>query len=164
MTVKTLYKRYSSKIHGRGLFAKTDIEPDVAIIEYCGERITKKESERRTSGTGAKKKPNVYIFELNQRYDIDGDFPYNLARLINHSCEPNCESVNVRGHIWIRSIKAISVGQELTFNYGYSPECFLDNPCRCGSPKCLGYIVRADAQAKIRALLKRKKKTTAKTA
>ena len=84
----------------------------------------------------------VYVFELNQRYDIDGDFPYNHARLINHSCDPNCEVEIVNNRLWISAIKNIKKGTELSYNYGYSYDTdYVDHICKCGSPKCVGYIL-----------------------
>ncbi len=49
----------------------------------------------------------VYIFELNKRYDIDGSVKYNHARLINHSCSPNCEVEIDNNEIWILAIKKL---------------------------------------------------------
>ena len=59
-------------------------------------------------------------FELNQRHDIDGDVAWNLARRINHSCGPNCETQNIRGHIWVVACRDIAPGEELTYDYGFS--------------------------------------------
>lgn len=153
-----LYEVKSSGIHNHGIFARVDIPKEAKVIEYIGEKITKAESDRRalawdeearTKGMGL-----VYIFELNKRYDIDGNVDYNTARLINHSCEPNCEAVNIRGHIWITAIRDIAFGEELTYDYGYDMENFLDHPCLCGSDDCIGYIVREDQRKKVKKLLK----------
>jgi SET domain-containing protein len=134
-----------SGIHGGGLFARCDIPRGTRIIEYVGPRLTKAQSRKRSeelmeqaslSGDGA-----VYIFELNQRYDIDGSVSWNLARFINHSCQPNCEPVIVRGKIWIVSLRRIPAGGELLYNYGYDLDHWQDHPCRCGSERCVGFIV-----------------------
>ena len=113
-----------SGIHGWGIFAKKDILKDAKIIEYVGEKITKKESDRRADLTLHKSKKNrahgsVYIFELNKRYDIDGNVPYNTAKYINHTCSPNCEAHLIHGHIWIVAMRDIKKGAELSYNYGY---------------------------------------------
>lgn len=152
-----LYKQHVSKTHGQGLYASADIPKGTRIIEYIGEKITKAESERRsdewdnlarTKGFGL-----VYIFELNQRYDIDGNIDYNPAKYINHSCDPNCEAINIRGHIWILARSNIKEGEELFYDYGYEPDFFLDHPCLCGTKKCIGYIVRKDKRNKVKKLL-----------
>lgn len=135
-----------SSIHHKGVFAKKDIAKGTRIIEYIGEKITKKESHRRADEfieKSIKDKTHgaVYIFELNKRWDIDGNVPYNTARYINHSCDPNCEVEDDRGHIWICAIQDIKKGDELTYNYGYDYEHYQDHPCECGTGACVGYIV-----------------------
>lgn len=133
-----------SPIHGRGLFATRDIPEGMRIIEYVGERITKAESNRRgwaqldhAKATG---EAGVYLFILNKRHDIDGNVPWNAARLINHCCEPNCESQIIRGRIWILALRDIRQDEELFFNYGFDLEEFENHPCRCGAKACVGYI------------------------
>ena len=138
-----------SAIHSRGVFAKTAIPAETEIIEYLGEKITKAESERRAQIPLSRHKADrrqgaVYIFELNKRYDIDGDVDYNFAKYINHSCEPNCEAVNIRGHVWITALRDIKAGEELVYNYGYALEDYKDHPCRCGSSRCVGYILNEE--------------------
>jgi len=85
-----------SKVHGTGLFAKNDIAKKKKIIEYIGAKVSRKEGDRRADKQIAKankdkKNGMVYVFELNSRFDIDGNYKYNNARYINHSCDPNCE-------------------------------------------------------------------------
>lgn len=137
----------SSRIHGRGIFARQRIPRGTRILEYVGERITKAEGLRRAAAQIAHHRRNehrgaVYIFELNQKTDIDGNVAWNPARLINHSCDANCETMIIRGHIWIQSIRTIEPGEEITYDYGYDLEHWQDHPCRCGAPNCCGYIVR----------------------
>ena len=158
-----LHRISKSSLHGKGVFASTDIPKDTKIIEYVGERITKKESERRAetqlnSGNGRKSKGQVYIFTINKRYDIDGNIPQNKARRINHSCGPNCVSFIEKGKVWIYSLKKIREGDELTYDYGFSLDTYEEHPCACGSRKCLGYIVRKEDRPKLKRLLEKKKK------
>lgn len=135
----------SSSIHNRGIFARTDIPEDAPIIEYKGEKITKAESQRRGDSLAARSKKtggaSVYIFTLNKRHDIDGAKGRNPARYINHSCAPNCEAYIIRGRIWIHSLREIKAGEELTYNYGFDVDTWEDHPCRCGSERCVGFIV-----------------------
>jgi SET domain-containing protein len=154
-----------SGIHGRGVFARCDIPEGTEIIEYIGEKITKDESTRRAlkweeqarkRGAGL-----VYIFELDEEYDLDGRRGRNPARYMNHSCNGNCEAVNIEGHIWIVARRDINAGDELTYDYGYDMAHFLDHPCKCGATNCIGYIVREDQRTKVRRLLLRKKKVPA---
>ena len=135
----------NSEIHGRGVYAETDISKETRIIEYIGEYVEKKESDKRAWGQVAVAEETgdaaVYIFTLDKKWDIDGDVPWTDARLINHSCEPNCEAWIEGDQIFIYSLRDIEKGEELTFDYGFDIECYVDHPCLCGSAGCVGYIV-----------------------
>ncbi len=160
---KKLYTVRESSIHNRGLFAKCSIDEGSPVIQYTGEKISKEESSRRALeweedarklGQGL-----VYIFEIDEDWDLDGQIGENPAKYINHSCEGNCEAINKDGEIWIYSIKNISKGDELSYDYGYDMEHFLDHPCHCGSENCIGYIVRQDQRIKVKKILKNAKKS-----
>jgi hypothetical protein len=124
-----------SPIHGTGGFARILIPGGTQVIEYVGERISKHESLLRCE------RNNEYIFALNDEEDLDGNVPWNPARLLNHSCAPSCDAELQEGRIWIIARRDIQPGEEITFNYGYDLENYRDYPCRCGSPQCVGYIV-----------------------
>jgi len=148
-----------SSIHSRGVFARKDIPKGARVIEYVGEKITQAVSNRRADLPLERHKKNsyhgaVYIFELNKRYDIDGFVPYNTARFINHSCEPNCETDIIRGKIWILAIKDIKKGTELTYNYGYGLDDYEDHRCRCNAHNCIGYILAEEHWPKLKKRLK----------
>lgn len=149
-----------SVIHGRGLFARQWIPEETQLIQYLGEKISKKESDRRgwAQMEHAKKTGDagVYLFTLNKRYDIDGNVPWNPARLVNHSCEPNCEAYIEDGEIWLWSIRDIELGEELFFNYGFDLENYEDHPCRCSSKRCVGYIAGEDYWPELKRLQKKK--------
>lgn len=151
-----------STIHGNGVFAARDVKEGERIIEYLGEKITKEESNRRGLEQEEKSKKTgegaVYIFELDDEYDIDGNFDYNDARFINHACETNCEAENIDGHIWIVATCDIKKGEEILYNYGYALEHFFEHPCRCGKPNCVGYIVAVEDRVKLKKILARKRK------
>lgn len=91
----------------------------------------------------------VYIFTLDDQWDLDGNFPQNIARLINHSCSPNCEAYIERKRIWIWSLHDIEPDEELVFNYGFDLENYQDHPCRCGSPDCVGFIVAEEYRERL---------------
>ncbi|GAA5482253.1 SET domain-containing protein [Haloferula sargassicola] len=150
-----------SVIHGRGVYATRDIAPETEIIEYIGEVISKEESERRAwaQAEHAEKTGDaaVYIFTLDEKWDIDGNVPWNTARLINHSCEPNCEAWIVGKKIVIYSLTDIKAGDELTFDYGFDIDCYEDHPCRCGRPGCVGYIVSREQWGELKTRLESKK-------
>ena len=85
-----LYKIKKSKIDnkGRGLYATKDIKSGTKIIDYIGKIITNKKVDN--SDKFDNKKP-IYLITLNDKYTLDGDFPWNIAGLINHSCDNNCD-------------------------------------------------------------------------
>ena len=146
-----MWKVKKSKVHGYGIFAAKNIRKGVSIIEYIGEKISKREGDKR-SAKRIKKYLNsnitgsVYIFELNKKYDIDGSVSYNKAKYINHSCNPNCEVDIVDNRIWISSIKNIKKNDELSYDYGYEfdKDDFRDHICKCGEKNCIGYIISSD--------------------
>ncbi len=163
-----MWKVRNSKIHGTGIFATKDIKKNTRIIEYVGEKITRSEGDKRSEKRikkylDSKTTGSVYIFELNKKYDIDGSPLYNKARYINHSCEPNCEVDINDDRIWISSIKNIKKGTELSYDYGYEfdKDDYKDHICKCGSNKCIGFIISSDQWDKylrhIKKLVKNKK-------
>jgi hypothetical protein len=121
-----------SEIHGRGVYATCFIPNQTKIIEYVGELIDKEESERRGNAQHAKSLKTgdaaVYIFTLTNNCDIDGNVPWNTARLINHSCRPNCEAWIEGRKIFIHALCDINAGDELTFDYGFDVDCYEDHP------------------------------------
>jgi SET domain-containing protein len=151
-----------SEIHGRGLFAKKRIPAGTHIIEYVGEKIDKDEANERGWAQMDQSKETgeaaVYIFTLDDEWDIDGNVPENAARLINHSCDPNCEAFVDDGTIWIAALRDIGKDEELFFNYGFDLETFEEHPCRCGSEKCVGYIAGEEYWPELMKKLARKKR------
>ena len=122
----------TSHIAGKGLFAAQNIEKGMRIIQYIGARIPKEESMRGIA------EGNAYIFEFNDRYDIDGKTLKNRARYINHSCDPNCDIVVTKRTIWIVAKRDIQEGEELSYNYGFTAKQY---HCQCGAKNCCGYIL-----------------------
>ncbi len=155
-----------SEIHGRGLFAIRKIPKGTDIIEYVGEKIDKEESDRRgwdlfeeAQETGG---AAVYLFTLNDEFDIDGDVEWNSARLINHSCDPNCEALIDGDQIWITALRKLKKGEELFFNYGFDLENFEGHPCLCGTDRCVGFIAGEEYWPELKKLIKKAKKARKK--
>ena len=144
-----LYKIKKSKIDnkGRGLYAAKDIKEGTKIIDYKGKIITNKQVDE--SDKYDNKKP-IYLFTLNKRYTLDGDYPFNVAGLINHSCNPNSQYDGKGLKIWVTAIKDIKKGEEFTCDYGFSfDEDYKQFPCKCGAKNCCGYIVREESRWRI---------------
>ncbi|MDB6121210.1 MAG: nuclear protein [Pedosphaera sp.] len=135
MPLNELVDFRNSPIHGTGGFARVDIPNETNVVEYVGRKIDKAESLRQCE------LENPFIFTLDDQFDLDGNVDWNPARLLNHSCSPNCEALDDEGRIWIVACRDIKAGEEITFNYNYDLVDYKDNPCRCASPNCVGYMV-----------------------
>jgi uncharacterized protein len=140
-----LYEIRRSAIQGRGVFATKRIRRGQRIIEYQGERISNAEADRRYDDAGMRRH-HTFLFTLDKKTVIDGKSDGNDARLINHSCDPNCEAVIEKGRIWIYARRNIQPGVELAYDYKYEQtgdpadaELYV---CKCGSPKCRGSIMK----------------------
>ncbi len=153
-----LYKIKKSKIDykGRGLYATKNIKAGTKIIDYVGKIITNKFAEE--SNKFDNKKP-IYLFTLNNKYSLDGDFSWNKAGLINHSCDNNCDYEGKGLKIWVTAIKDIQKGEEFTCDYGFGfDKDYKQFPCKCGAKNCCGWIVRAESRWRINKKFSMKKK------
>ncbi len=122
-----------SAIHRWGVFAEERIPARRKVIEYTGERVSRRETKRRSL------RKHIYLFELDSYWCIDGAVGGSGAELINHSCDPNLYSSIQRGHILYFSRRVIQPGEELTVDYRFDKKVE-KVPCRCGSPNCRGTI------------------------
>jgi SET domain-containing protein len=122
-----------SAIHRWGVYAGERIPPRRKIIEYTGERISRRETKRRAE------RPLNYIFTLDAYWSVDGSVGGSGAEFINHSCDPNCYAWICKGHILYMSARLIEPGEELTIDYHFDKH--VDKvPCTCGSSRCRGTI------------------------
>lgn len=112
---------------GLGLFATKPIKKRTQIVRYSGRKIPNAEAERREA-KGAR-----YMYELNKHYTLDGSGRSNLGRYANHSCRPNAESIIYRGKVFIKAVRNIKVGEEITYHYGkdYYDAYIGKARCRC---------------------------------
>ena len=143
-----LYKIKKSKIDNNGLYANCYIKKGTRIIEYKGKIISVKKSEEDPKFDNDKA---IYLFNINRKYDLDGNFKFNTARLINHSCNPNCEVFGSGIKVWVYAMRDIIKGEELSYDYGFSfDKDYKNYPCRCGSSKCIGYIIREGSRWRVK--------------
>ena len=144
-----LYKIKKSKIdnNGRGLYAKKDIKKGTKIIDYKGKIITNKQVDESDKYDNSKP---IYLFTLNKRYTLDGDFPWNTAGLVNHSCDPNAQYDGKGLKVWVTAIKDIKKGEEITSDYGFGLDAdYKQFPCKCSAKNCCGYIIREESRWRI---------------
>jgi SET domain-containing protein len=129
-----------SRIHRFGVFAAETIPAHRKVIEYTGERISRRESRRRflkilkSSG-----KPMLYLFRVDRRWVLDGSVGGSGAEYINHCCEPNLRACNEGGRIFYKSCRRIMRGEELTVDYQF-PRNGPKMRCRCGARNCRGTV------------------------
>jgi uncharacterized protein len=137
---------------GLGLFATRPIKKGAKIVRYFGPLLDSKKKKDDAI-------ENKYLFELNNRWTIDGSVRKNVARYINHACKPNAESdVKPRKRkVVIRAIKNISPGEEINYDYGtdYFKAYLKPIGCKCDACEKKRKRQRAEARAE-RLLLKAK--------
>lgn len=140
-----MYEVRESAIQGRGGFAVRPIRTGKRIDEYVGEKISHKEADRRYDDNEGRH--HTFLFVLDDDVVLDARFGGNNARFLNHSCDPNCETVIENNRVWIKAIKPIKPDDELLYDYRfewqdeYEPEDIRYYACRCGTDKCRGTIV-----------------------
>jgi SET domain-containing protein len=140
----------SSDIHAAGCFTLDPVAKGTRLLEYAGERITKAEGDLRYEG-----RPFTYLFGVGDgEVVIDG---HSMAMFLNHSCDPNCETDEVKGRVYITSIRNIAPGEELTYDYWlYDGDD--EAPCHCGSKKCRGSMYSPEELRKQRRAAAKKQK------
>jgi uncharacterized protein len=135
-----------SPIQGRGAFATHRIPAGTRLVEYAGERLTPARADARyPDEPGARH--HTFLFAIDDAVVIDAAVHGNDARWINHSCDPNCDAVIDDGRIWIESLRDISPGEELAYDYAFTlaerhtPEAKRRYPCHCGARGCRGTML-----------------------
>ena len=146
---------------GLGLFATKPIKKGTRIIRYFGPLLDCNKEEDDAI-------ENKYLFQLTNRWTIDGSVRENIARYINHSCKPNAES-DVRPRkrkIYIRAIKNIEPGEEINYDYGtdYFKEYLKPIGCLCTSCEKKRKRKRAEARAEKQRLKEKAEKKARKAA
>src|SRR5579862_5763757 len=147
---------------GLGLFATQRIKKGTKIIRYFGPLLDCKKKKDDAI-------ENKYLFELTNRWTIDGSVRENVARYINHACKPNAES-DVRPRkrkVFIRAIKTIEPGDEIAYDYGtdYFKAYLKPIGCKCVACEKKRKKKRAEARAeRLRLKAKEQKKAERKAA
>lgn len=119
----------SSSIHAAGCYTTAPIRTGRRVVEYTGPRISKEAADARYE-----KLPITYLFGVGDGSQvIDG---HGTAMFINHSCDPNCETDEADGRVWIRTIRNIAAGEELTYDYHLYDGDGDEAHCNCGAEKC----------------------------
>ena len=135
-----------SRIHGRGVYATRPIASGTRIIEYLGDRVTHEEADERYESR-PQDDGHTFLFVVDDKLCIDAGVGGNAARFINHSCDPNCETLIEDRRVFIEAIRDILPGEELGYDYQLTWES-TDDPdelalfaCRCGARVCRGTML-----------------------
>ncbi|MEQ1774430.1 MAG: SET domain-containing protein-lysine N-methyltransferase [Burkholderiales bacterium] len=135
-----------SGIHGRGVFALTDISKGTRLIEYTGERMSHKEADDRY-GDLHDGSSHTMLFAATDEVVIDATHRGSSARWINHSCAPNCEALEDGGRVFIETCRNIRAGEELAYDYGliveerHTAKLKREHACCCGARRCRGTLL-----------------------
>jgi SET domain-containing protein len=144
----------SSSIHAAGCYTTRAIKKGKWVCEYDGPRFSKSVADERY-----RDRDITYLFSPGEDGTvIDG---FGIAMFINHSCNPNCESASEDGRVFIRAIRDIAAGEELTYEYNLFDSDDEEADCYCGAEKCRGTMFSED-EVKRRA--RRAKRVAAKSA
>ncbi len=121
----------SSAIHAAGCYTTAPLREGAYLVEYTGPRLRKEDADLRYENL-----PMTYLFGVGDGATvIDG---HGTAMFLNHSCDPNCETEEERGRVWIKALRAIEAGEELTYDYHLYDGDPAEAPCRCGAKGCRG--------------------------
>lgn len=150
-----------------GIYTTEDIAAKELLMEYVGEVVRREVAElreRKYMALGLE--VGCYLFSLGPDWVIDATRMGNMARYINHSCEPNCAAQLVtpggkdsRGaahnrRVFVYAKKNLIAGEELSYDYKLStPDVSEEGGimggqlgdskqirCNCGAKKCRGYL------------------------
>jgi hypothetical protein len=126
----------NSPIAGRGVFARKAFEPGDVVVAYAPRQ--RRVDARDPEAVAAAETKLTLLSE--QRWVIIPDTSVPGGWLCNHSCDPNA-AIFSDGEGRIQCTRPIAPGEEVTIFYGWvshnEPE---RDPCRCGSPRCRGFI------------------------
>jgi SET domain-containing protein len=147
----------SSAIHAAGCYTTSRIRKGTLVVEYTGPRITKDEADIKYENS-----PTTYLFGIGDGVTvIDG---HGTAMFINHSCDPNCETEELRGRVWVMSLRSIAPGEELTYDYNLYDGDEDEAQCYCGAATCRQTMYSPEEIARRKRAARRKalKKTSAR--
>jgi SET domain-containing protein len=144
----------SSSIHAAGCYTTRPFKKGSRVCEYEGPRFTKEVADDRYQDRFI-----TYLFSCgDDGMVIDG---FGTAMFINHSCDPNCETEDHSGRVYVVAVRDIAAGEELTYEYNLYDSDDAEADCYCGAETCRGTMF-SDAELKRRARLAKRLERKAK--
>jgi hypothetical protein len=135
-----------SGIHGKGVYAVRPIKAGDTVLEYKGEIITWKKAQACHPHDPSQ--PNhTFFFHLDDRHVIDAKHSAGPAKWINHSCEPNLEAEQDGYRVFLKALRDIKPGEELSYDYGLmidarkTAKLKKEYACWCSAANCRGTML-----------------------
>jgi uncharacterized protein len=144
----------SSSIHAAGCYTTSRIAKGVKVVEYTGPRITKSEADAHFKDSKI-----TYLFGIGDGTKVING--HGMAMYINHSCDPNCETEELRGRVWVISLRSIAPGEELTYDYNLYDGDEDEARCYCGASNCRKTMYSTEEIARRKKAAQRKAKKAA---
>src|SRR5437660_3157392 len=104
-----------SRVHGRGLFARTPYMRGDLIGEYRG-RVIDVALEGETSSAWNSDPAYTLLFAIDKDFTIDVGVKGNSIRVMNHSCDPNCETYVEVDRVCVNGWRPMRAGGERIFD------------------------------------------------
>ncbi|CAK4701502.1 unnamed protein product [Aphanomyces euteiches] len=119
------------------LRAASGLFPGTFVVEYVGEVIDDIEYESRLSAMIKDGATSFYFMELSSKRFVDATKFGNLARFINHSCDPNArfEVWNKDGEKRAAITDIQEIDEEITIDYNWWDSA-IDFKCMCRTSAC----------------------------
>lgn len=133
-----------TQFKGWGLAAGEYIPKNSFVMQYVGEIFNVDSDIGIKRIQKYKNSTCTYLMRIDNNEVIDPTTSGNVARFINHSCDPNCQTrkwtVLNEVCVGIFTLKDLQENEELTFDYQFD---FFKTPftrCYCGTAKCKGFL------------------------
>ena len=127
-----------SPIHGRGLFAKSDISAGEIVAVKGGHIVTRDVLRALAARLGPAEiqiDDDLFICPATED-EREGSMIFS-----NHSCEPN---IGLRGQIVFVAMREIRAGEELTHDWAMTDDDDSSTQCQCRAANCRGTITGKD--------------------
>jgi SET domain-containing protein len=144
----------SSSIHAAGCYTTSPIPKNVKVVEYTGPRISKRDADTLFENSKI-----TYLFGIGDGSTVING--HGMAMYINHSCDPNCETEELNGRVWVMSLRNIAPGEELTYDYNLYDGDEDEAICYCGAGNCRKTMYSPEEIARREKVARRKALRTA---